>query len=160
MRDYLATQRGIVAAYLFGSAASGTLHRHSDVDVALLLDAGMNGAATLALRLQTAAGLEALCHRRVDVLLLNSAPPALRFEVIRQRAILYETDKDLRCQFEMTAMNEYYDLAPYLTYQLSHLVRRIREEGLGLGYQGHRDALAEARRLSATAATAPPGSTG
>jgi len=149
MQEYLATYDNVMAAYLFGSAARGTLHHHSDVDVALLLAADLDRAMALSIRLQVAADLERICQRPVDVVVLNRAPPALCFQVIRDRHVLYEKDRDLRCLFEMKALNEYYDFEPYLTYQLSHLAARIRKEGLGAGYQGHRDALAEARQLSA-----------
>jgi predicted nucleotidyltransferase len=38
IRACLPTRREVVAAYLFGSHASGRAHRESDVDVGVLLD--------------------------------------------------------------------------------------------------------------------------
>ena len=150
---YLAQQEGLVVAYLFGSLAEETDHRLSDVDVALLLPREADRATAFDIRLQVAAALEELCRRSVDVVILNDAPPLLRFQVIQRGRVLVERDHTARCLFEARAMSEYYDAKRYLDYQRAHLVRRIREEGLGAGYQGHRDALEEARRLSKRLAT-------
>jgi predicted nucleotidyltransferase len=145
---YLAKRDRLVAAYLFGSLAEETDHWLSDVDVALLLPHNTDRATAFATRLRVAADLEKLCQRSVDVVILNHAPPLLRFQVVQRGLVLVEQDSTTRCLFQARAMSEYYDAKRYLDYQFSHLMRRIREEGLGAGYQGHRDALEEARCLS------------
>jgi predicted nucleotidyltransferase len=144
----LAQRDGFVVAYLFGSLAERADHQLSDVDVALLLPHDTDQATAFEARLQTAADLESLCQRPVDVVILNHAPPLLRFQVIQRGRVLVERDRTARCLFEARTMSEYYDAKRYLDYQSTHLIRRIREEGLGAGYQGHRDALEQARRLS------------
>ena len=150
---YLAQQERLVVAYLFGSLAEETDHRMSDVDVALLLPHNTDRATAFDTRLRVAAALEELCWRPVDVVILNHAPPLLRFQIVQRGRVLVERDNTARCLFEARTMSEYYDAKQYLDYQFSHLIRRIREEGLGAGYQGHRDALEEARRLSKRLAT-------
>jgi hypothetical protein len=159
IRAYLAQQEGLIAAYLFGSMAEETDHRLSDVDVALLLPHNTDRVAAFDTRLRIAAALQTLCQRPVDVVILNHAPPLLRFQVIQRGRLLVERDDTARCLFEARTMGVYYDTKWYLDYQFSHLIRRIREEGLGGGYQGHRDALEQARRLSkrlATLSAGPP----
>ena len=69
---------------MFGSLAEETDHRLSDVDVALLLPRDTDRAMAFDTRLQVAAALEQLCHRSVDVVILNDAPPLLRFQVIQR----------------------------------------------------------------------------
>lgn len=147
IRAYLTQQEGFIAAYLFGSMAEETSHRLSDVDVALLLPHDIDREAAFDTRLRIAAELQTLCQRPVDVVILNHAPPLLRFQVIQRGRLLMERDVTARCLFTARTMSEYYDAKRYLDYQFSHLMRRIREEGLGGGYQGHRDALEQARRL-------------
>jgi predicted nucleotidyltransferase len=154
---YLVQQERLVAAYLFGSLAEETDHRLSDADVALLLPRDTDQATAFDTRLRVAAALEKLCRRPVDVVILNHAPPLLRFQVVQRGRVLVERDSATRCLFEARAMSEYYDARRYLDYQFSHLIRRIREEGLGAGYQGHRDALEQARRLSKRLATLSAG---
>jgi hypothetical protein len=58
-----------------------------------------------------------------------------------------------RCLFQMQALNRYYHFKPYLDYHQARFRERVLQEGLGHGYSGHRDALAEARQLSAKLAT-------
>jgi predicted nucleotidyltransferase len=158
IRAYLTQQEGLVAAYLFGSMAEETSHRLSDVDVALLLPHNTDREAAFDTRLRIAGELQTLCQRPVDVVILNHAPPLLRFQVIQRGRLLMERDVTARCLFAARTMSEYYDAKRYLDYQFSHLMRRIREEGLGGGYQGHRDALEQARRLSKRLATLSAGS--
>lgn len=144
----------VVAAYLFGSAADRP-HRHSDLDVALLLRDELDADARLDLRLELVEVLEHKMGRPADVVVLNDAPPFLRFQVLRHGRLLWVRDDRARCLFEMHSYNLYYDFKPYHDFQLSCLLDRIRKEGLGVGYQGARDALAEARRLSQGLAATP-----
>lgn len=148
LEAYFAQQEGLVAAYLFGSLAEEMDHRLSDVDVALLLPGDVDRPAAFDIRLQVTADLERLCRRPVDVVILNHVPPLLRFQVIQRGQVLLSRDDEARYLFEARTMSEYYDAQRYLDYQLTHLINRIREEGLGAGYQGHRDPLEKARRLS------------
>lgn len=148
----------IVAAYLFGSTAAGLAHRHSDLDVALLLAEELDADARLDLRMEIVETLEHRTGRPVDVVILNDAPPVLRFQALRHGRLLLVRDDDARCLFEMRSYNLYYDFKPYHDFLVSHLIEHIRKEGLGLGYGGARDTLAEVGQLSQALATAPEGS--
>lgn len=81
------------AALLFGSHVIGHARSHSDVDVAVLLDA----AAATALRkpllwsLYAALGRE-LPSQRVDILILNDAPPQLAFRLLAEGKLAFERD--------------------------------------------------------------------
>jgi predicted nucleotidyltransferase len=156
---YLVEKEELVAAYLFGSFAQEKDHRLSDVDVALLLPHDTDQTTAFNTRLQVGAALEQVCQRPVDVVILNHAPPLLRFQVVQRGQVLVEKDHTARCLFQARTMSEYYDTKPYLDYQLSHVIKRIREEGLGAGHQDHCDTLEQARRISkrlATLSTATP----
>lgn len=153
IQTFLEQQQGYVAAYLFGSTAEGTGRPWSDIDVALLLAGDPDPETAMQTRLQVAAGLEALSGRSVDVIVLNQAPPLLRFQVIQRGRVLVDRDPEIRYLFQARTMSEYYDARRYLDFHFGHLVRRIRNEGLGAGYQGDRDALEKARQLSKRLAT-------
>ncbi len=149
IRRALQDRDDLVAVYLFGSVAEGRAHALSDVDVAVLFRAGMAGDSLFERVLEIGTALESLLARSVDVVTLNSAGPALCFQVLSKGRLVIERDRDARSLFVMRALGRYYDAKPYLDYHNAQLVARLRREGLGRGYHGDRDALAEARRLSA-----------
>ena len=94
-------------AYLFGSCASGTARRGSDVDVAILFD-----------HLPTPASLDRLtedlgaaAERRVDLVVLNAAPPLLAREVIARGRLIMCRDEDERVRFVTRTTARYQDTA-------------------------------------------------
>ncbi len=108
---------GVVAAYLFGSHARGTAHRESDVDVAVLMDyevfSERGARAREALRLCTE--LVAATHsNRVDVVVLNDAPPELAAGVVSRGRPLYCTDEAADHAFVRTALLRHADIRPFL----------------------------------------------
>jgi predicted nucleotidyltransferase len=80
LREALRAWPRIIAAWLFGSAAVGTLRADSDVDVGVLGASGMSfdERAALAADLSRAAG------RRCDVVAVESASPVLGMEIVSQ----------------------------------------------------------------------------
>ncbi|MCD5396379.1 MAG: nucleotidyltransferase domain-containing protein [Candidatus Pacebacteria bacterium] len=52
--------------------------------------------------------------REVDVVILNTASPFLRFVVIKEGKLIYEKDKSQRIDFELKSLNEYFDYKPIL----------------------------------------------
>ncbi len=150
LRTLLHGQDAIVAAYLFGSTAQGKAHQQSDIDIAILFRESLAPDEIFQRILRLGTLLESHCSRPIDLVALNRTPPLLRFQVIKTGTLLLENDHDARALFQMRAMLTYYDVKPYLDYQQSQLVRRIREQGLGHGYQGHRNALTEVRKLRQT----------
>ncbi len=152
IRAYLSREPLIVAAYLFGSVAEELAHPLSDVDIALLLEDGIEAEISFELRLRAMGELASICQRPVDVVILNRAPPLLRYQVLKHGRLLYERHHVLRCLFEMHTYNEYFDMKFYLDYHRQKFVARVLKEGFGGGYRGNRDALAEARHLCATLA--------
>jgi hypothetical protein len=145
----LTNQPDLVAVYLFGSTARNQAHALSDVDVAVLFADELSAADLFARTLEIGTLLDEALRLPVDVIALNRAPPALCFQVLKHGRLLLEQDRTQRCVFFMHALSRYYDAKPYLEYHNTRLLSRIREEGLGGGYHGHRSALAQARQLSA-----------
>lgn len=150
IRAVLADIDDIVAVYLFGSTAQNKAHRFSDVDVAVLFEEEMDAETMFRRTLTIGAELETRLSAPVDVVALNRAPIFMRFKIIQTGKLIVERKRTERCLFQMKAMNAYYDAKPYLDYQRSETIRRIQEKGLGYGYQGHLDPLAEVRRIRKT----------
>jgi len=103
----------VLEAYLFGSHATGRAQAHSDVDVAVFLaripDAPFGFEAELATDL-----IAALGDNRVDVLLLNRAPPLLYHRVLRDGARLFSRDLVATTAREGQALSRYCDYLPQL----------------------------------------------
>lgn len=113
-------------AYLFGSLARGTAGPLSDIDIAVYLDPSVN-AFDQRLRLidllSTAARTE-----RIDVVVLNSASPLLKFTAIKE-GILLKEDRALRVPFEAGVISEYLD-TKHLRDVQSAYIRRDFSEGI------------------------------
>lgn len=112
----LASEEGIVAAWLFGSVARARHREGSDVDVAVL---GGPPPRTLAdLQLDLAAELSATLGREVQLVRLESAPADLIHRVLRDGVLLVDRDRGARIRFEVDARNRYFDMRPvWLEYR-------------------------------------------
>jgi len=103
----------IKAAFLFGSQASGRARADSDVDVAILIDAG---AARIDARTQLRRVLEALAAHvaadRLDIVILNDAPPALAFQVLKGGKLAFERDRTALHRFRVSIYTRHSDFEP------------------------------------------------
>ena len=107
-------EQGVAAVYLFGSVARGESRSGSDLDVAVLLEPAPERGTFESLRLDLRAALESDLGRKVDLVVLNHAPPDLAHRVLRDAVLIIEPDPSARVRFEVRARNEYWDLKPYL----------------------------------------------
>jgi len=96
---------GLAYAVLFGSAARGTAHARSDVDVAVR---GVTGWERLGLEADLADAVGA----PVQVVPLDDAPPALRYRVFRDGIVLQERDRGARVHDQTRAVLDYLDYRP------------------------------------------------
>jgi uncharacterized protein len=114
LREYFAAGHDDVAAvYLFGSFARGKAKATSDVDIAVLYR-GEPDTSHLESAIRMADELFYLVDRKVDVVVLNHAPPDLSHEVLRRGELVMERDPSLRIAFEVRARNAFFDLLPTL----------------------------------------------
>ncbi|HTV23780.1 MAG TPA: nucleotidyltransferase domain-containing protein [Polyangiaceae bacterium] len=109
-RSFLSTP-SVRAALLFGSRLTGRARSGSDVDIAVLLDAG----AATALRkpvlwvLYAALGKE-LPSERLDLLILNDAPPKLAWRVLKEGRVAFERDPIDLHRFRVRTYSRHADL--------------------------------------------------
>ncbi|MDI6905353.1 MAG: nucleotidyltransferase domain-containing protein [Candidatus Bathyarchaeia archaeon] len=106
--SFFTREEPVVVAYLFGSTAKGAAGRLSDVDVAVLLSEAYD--LTLDHRLYLMGELAEIIGREADIVILNEAPPLLRYEVIKFGKILYCRDEYERVAFEERTLDEYLDM--------------------------------------------------
>ena len=120
----------VLEAYLFGSEAQERAQRHSDVDVAVYVaeipDAPFGYEAELAADL-----IAALGENRVDLVVLNRAPPLLYREVLRDGVRLLARDPVATTIREGQALSRYCDWVPQLAKIDAMLRERFRRGELG-----------------------------
>jgi predicted nucleotidyltransferase len=103
----------IQAAFLFGSQASGRARADSDIDVAILIDRDSAGVdARGQLRRVIAALAAHLAADRLDVVILNDAPPALAFQVLKGGKLAFERDRTALHRFRVRTYARHSDFEP------------------------------------------------
>ena len=121
----------IVLVFLFGSYAQDQANVLSDVDLALLLSRDVSPDKYLDYRVKYAnLAMETLRDDRVDVVILNTAPPFLRHEVIKGRT-LFERSAEARVEFIVDAQRKYLDLKPFYAIDHAYLKRSLVEGTFG-----------------------------
>jgi predicted nucleotidyltransferase len=110
LRRVLEADSRIAYALVFGSQARGTTHAHSDVDVAVGLQAGLH-LDTLELG-ELIAGLESAVGRSVHCVVLDDAPPGLAYRIFRDGLSIFVRDGQARNARLARAILEYLDFRP------------------------------------------------
>lgn len=101
----------VIFAYLYGSAARGTMREDSDVDIAVFLESPENDPL---LEAGISLELEQILDRSVDVRIINHAPAIFINQVLKDGILLISKDDRLRINFEVKNMNEYLDFLPII----------------------------------------------
>lgn len=156
LERYFASMAEVALAFLFGSQAQGRAWAQSDVDVAVLLAGRPAAGRCFDARLELIGGLSRLLLREVDVLVLNQAPPALRYAVLRDGVLLFCHDRQTLIEFRLRTVNEYLDFKPILLRHERAILEKARKGELLSGYDPHHGALERYRRLRERLAEAPP----
>jgi predicted nucleotidyltransferase len=148
LEQYFASLNGVVLAYLFGSHARGQAWAQSDVDVAVLIENRPDDDHCFDMRLEVIGGLMDVLHTdEVDVLILNQAPPALRYAVLRDGILLFCRDHQAMIEFRVRALNEYLDFKPILKRHEHAFLEKARKGELLSGYDPYHGTLERYRRL-------------
>ena len=96
----------ILAAYLFGSRATGQARPESDWDVALLLKPGSEPEFDY---LGFKVALEKALHHDVDLIILNNAGAPIKHQVRRDGNVVFDRDPRKRTEWEMLSRKMYQD---------------------------------------------------
>lgn len=117
----------VLAAYLFGSQASEATTPLSDVDIAVILDAGVPSPGDVQAMLISDLML-ALRRSDIDVVILNAAAPVLKERAVSRGRVIYCRDDISRIRFEVAARREYFDTKPLRDVQDRALLDRYAPE--------------------------------
>jgi uncharacterized protein len=113
VRAVLEAEPLVAYALLFGSRARGSAHTHSDVDLAIGTQPGSEMTLEV-LGLLTVA-LEHAAQARVDLVLLDEAPPGLAYRVFRDGQAIFVRDRAALIGRRVRAILEYLDFQPVET---------------------------------------------
>lgn len=150
---YFADQPDAIVAYLFGSYARGHATPISDVDIAVLLPAETSNDHWFDLRMQLIDELQGLLHREaIDVVILNEAPLALSYRVLRDGKVLFCRDEQRRILYQADTVSRYLDFKPVIDRHEQALLSRAQRGDLLNGYNPYRGALARYRQQRERAA--------
>ena len=107
--------------YLFGSLAKGRRTPLSDIDLGFLVNRKVDLFET---RIDLIGKLTEILHEEIDVVILDTAPPLLKFEVLKG-ILLFQRDERIRIEFEVKTRNEYYDTKYLRRVQSQYLFVRM-----------------------------------
>ena len=118
LREAFAADPVVVAAWLFGSVASGRATPSSDVDFAVLLSAdaprGLDRLVLLDTIAERIAWVLNLSEQRIDVVALDGQGPVFQHTVLRTGRLVFESDARERIRFACSVVRRYLDFKPVL----------------------------------------------
>ena len=111
----------IEAVYLFGSAATGKLHRESDIDLALYPDSPKLREKKLDILTE----LARLGFCNVDLVFMDKNDIVLQYEAVRQNIVVYQAPGFDRGATYSKIVRQYLDFYPHLTVQRNAYKKRV-----------------------------------
>lgn len=103
----------ITALYLFGSCHTGRAGVLSDIDIAVLFDEALNDIEIEDLENNLYIILTKILETdEIDFIVLNKAPLSIQYGVLKDKEILYYTNKSKAVDFQCRVISEYLDFKP------------------------------------------------
>ncbi len=106
---------------LVGSQTTTMTGPMSDVDIAIYVnpDRYSNDNPNLQIKLGALLG-DGLKRDDIDIIILNDAPPAMRFNVVKNGLILYVKDEGEYEDYVVRTLSDYYDYSYFLNRQFEY----------------------------------------
>lgn len=106
---YIKSRKDVLFAYLFGGLARGKPSPLSDVDIAVYLS---EDGDVIEKKMEILGKLmELLETDEIDLVILNSAPLALRMKILESKKVIVDNAPFLRHYYESLTMREYFDFS-------------------------------------------------
>lgn len=130
--DYFERKAEISALYIFGSAAKGRETVESDIDIAVLINDQKKERRTYeTLKKTYYAASPKLSSRPVQIVILNMAPPFLKYRIIKTGKVLFDKNRRLRVSLTANAIIEYFDYKPIEDIFLKAVAGRFMRNAVG-----------------------------
>ena len=129
----LLPKKDVLLAYLYGSFAKGETHPNSDIDIAILVNDSISEIKySYGYRAEILTDLMKTLHtNRVDLIILNEAPPFLRFQVVRYGIPILTRSEAERIDFHVKTITKYNDVKKLLDIQNRYISRRLKDGTYG-----------------------------
>jgi predicted nucleotidyltransferase len=122
----------VLAAYAFGSAVRGRRRQDSDVDVAVIFEAGLDQGDRFRVRCELASAVaEAVGTEFADIVDLEAAPPLLAHQILGTGRVLFCRDERRRVLVTARQIMRFIDTAPLRRVLDEATFRRLREGSFG-----------------------------
>lgn len=101
----------VVFAYLFGSYVKGRIRSQSDIDIAVFFDRKIKKQERDVLKGEIREDLsqELKKYDKIDIVVLNVAPPLLEKEVVYNGKLIYSEDDAQRAHYQARAVSRWLD---------------------------------------------------
>ncbi|OGW41491.1 MAG: hypothetical protein A2Y97_08655 [Nitrospirae bacterium RBG_13_39_12] len=129
---YFKNRDEVSALYIFGGYAKGRKTGESDIDVGILVDESRLKRRNFEFfKKKYYAASPTFSMRPVDIVILNTAPPFLKHQVLKTGKILFDRNRRLRVRFTERAITEYLDFKPIEDIFLKAVAKRFKERTIG-----------------------------
>jgi predicted nucleotidyltransferase len=132
VRDAVAAEPRVAAAYVYGSVARGQATPLSDLDVAVVVATEVPEEERGALQRRLMAALaRRFPRRRADVRLFDELPIAIRGRALRDGRRVFDRDPVLRVREEVKTRMAYHDFLLFETAVLAEGLAGLRRKAAG-----------------------------
>jgi len=130
--QYFRDRAEVSALYLFGSFSRDRANAESDIDIAVLIDTShLKRKSFESIKKQYYTASPSFSLRPVDIVILNTAPTFLKYQVLKTGKLLFDRKRKLRTKFTEEAIIEYLDFKPVQDIYLDAVSRRVRRTSNG-----------------------------
>lgn len=123
-KDILMKYEDIVFAYIFGSYAQNRIRGNSDIDIAIYLKKKIEIDTYFEMKMNLTEALK----KEVDLVILNDATPLLKYEIHKNKILLFSHNKTLEIQYKVKTLFEYSDMKKYLDLSYKRTIDRLKKE--------------------------------
>ncbi len=112
LNNYFKDRKEILFAYIFGSVATGTCNKLSDIDIAIFIDERKIDEKDYRYGYQAEVMtdlMDILKTNKIDLVVLNYAAALLKHRVIYYGKLIYSKNESQRIRFEVDSINKYFE---------------------------------------------------
>lgn len=129
IQNYFASQKDVVAVYLYGSFAKDTTHKRSDLDLAILFEKESKDFHRLGQIYSDLCNLKLPAEPEVRDINLT-LPPVFLLNVI-QGQLLFTSNEQKKNEFEVAVLRQYYDTQRLRDIRYHYMQKRLSEGTYG-----------------------------
>lgn len=122
----ISEEYSIEFTYLFGSFATETENKESDIDIAIMFQEKYEGKREVIVKGNIIDRGMKHFQNRIDVVSLHRASPLLKYQIVKNGIVLKESKK--RAEFESLTVREYFDFSYYADIYNKAMIKEIQNQ--------------------------------